>query len=311
MIWAGDISIDIIKYDNAETLEYLTTLLSNRFLPYITLPTRITEYPATCINHMFIKVSNRDRILYENILAGILYCDIKDHLPCVVSLRCINYIDDNDRPKVRLYGEKKSRKIFRKDEFSYVKYHYDQSFPLVKVSRKRMKDKPWVSKGIKISIKQNHWLYRASLRSNNASAVVKYKRYDDVLRRCIKDAEMAYYDRLFQDTKTSSYNLRKHLGAIINPNKKKRICHNNKLLYDGNIITDDKLISDSMNSYFCNIGLFIYFVYCHKTHSDTNRLYQVHKIPYDTGNIRNKSNSNIFINQTPSTTQCQTAGKII
>ena len=135
-----------------------------------------------------------------------------------------------------------------------VKFHYDQSFPLVKVSRRRMKDKPWVSKGIKISIKQNHKLYRASLRSNNASAVLKYKIYNNVLRRCIKEAEMAYYDRLFQDTKTSSYNMLKHLGAIINPNKKKRICHINKLLYDGNIITDDKLISDSMNSYFCNIG---------------------------------------------------------
>ena len=78
VILAGDINIDIIKYDNAETLQYLTTLLSNRFLPYITLPPRITEYSATCIDHMFIKVSNRDRILYENTLAGILYSDILD-----------------------------------------------------------------------------------------------------------------------------------------------------------------------------------------------------------------------------------------
>ena len=66
---------------------------------------------------------------------------------------------------------------------------------------------------------------------------------------------MAYYDGLFQDTKTSSYNMWKNLGAIMNPNKKKLIFHINKLLYDGNIITDDKLISDSMNSYFCNIDI--------------------------------------------------------
>ena len=39
VILAGDINIDIIKYDNAETLQYLTTLLSNRFLPYITIHT--------------------------------------------------------------------------------------------------------------------------------------------------------------------------------------------------------------------------------------------------------------------------------
>ena len=73
-----------------------------------------------------------------------------------------------------------------------------------------MEDKPWVSKGIKVNIKQNHRLYRASLRSNNESAVVKYKRYNNVLRRCIKEAEMEYYDRLFQDIKTSSYNTWKH-----------------------------------------------------------------------------------------------------
>ena len=135
-----------------------------------------------------------------------------------------------------------------------VKYHYNQSLPLVKVSRKRIKNKPWVSKGIKISIKQNHRLYRASLISNNAPAVVKYKRYNNVLNRCIKEAEVTYYHRLLQDTKTSSYNIWKHLGAIINPYKKKRICHISELLCDGNIITDDKLLSDSMNSHFCTIG---------------------------------------------------------
>ena len=151
---------------------------------------------------MFIKVSNRDRILYENILAGILYCDITDHLPCVVSLKCINYTDNNDRPKVRLYGEKNCEKFVERINsvqwdliysehtewynvfITNVKYHYDQSFPLVKVSRKRMKDKPWVIKGIKISIKQNHRLYTASLRRNNASAVVKY--YSENARVCAK-----------------------------------------------------------------------------------------------------------------------------
>ena len=48
----------------------------------------------------------------------------------------------------------------------------------------------------------------------------------------------------------------------------------------------------------CFSDFFFRFVYCHKTHSDTYRLYQVHKIQYDTGNIRNKSTSNIFISHT-------------
>ena len=271
-ILAGDINIDIIKYNNEETVHYLTTLLSCRFLPYITLPTRITEYSATCIDHIFVKLSKTSRAIYSDILAGMLYCDITDHLPCFVSLKCIDYINMNEIPKVRLYGERNCQifvemmttkqwdSLYTENVDWYtafincVKSFYEQSFPWVTVSRKRIKDKSWISKGLKISMKHNHRLYKASLRNNNTSAVIKYKRYRNMLRRCINEAEAAYYEKLFQDTKSSSYNLWKHLGAIINPNKKKRACHINKLLCDGKFITDNKHISDSMNTYFCKIG---------------------------------------------------------
>ena len=91
---AGDINIDIIKYNNEKTVQYLTTLLSCRFLPYITLPTRITEYSATYIDHICVKLSK------------MLYCDITDHLPCFVSLKCIDYINMNERPNVRLHEDR-------------------------------------------------------------------------------------------------------------------------------------------------------------------------------------------------------------
>ena len=55
VILAGDINIDIIKFDNEQTMAYLTTLLSNRFLLFITLPTRITDLSAACIDHIFVK----------------------------------------------------------------------------------------------------------------------------------------------------------------------------------------------------------------------------------------------------------------
>ena len=53
---------------------------------------------------------------------------------------------------------------------------------------------------------------------------------------------------------SSSYNMWKHLGAIINPNKKKRTCDINKFLCDGKFITDNKHIADSINIYLCKIG---------------------------------------------------------
>ena len=43
----------------------------------------------------------------------------------------------------------------------YIKFQ--QSVALVRISRKRVKDKPRVTKGIKISIKVKHRLYKLSL----------------------------------------------------------------------------------------------------------------------------------------------------
>ena len=75
-----------------------------------------------------------------------------------------------------------------------------------------------------------------------------------MLRRCINESETAYYEKIFQDIKSLCYNIWKHLGAIINPNKKKPKCHLNKLLHDGKFITDSKHTSDSINTYSCKIG---------------------------------------------------------
>ena len=41
---------------------------------------------------------------------------------------------------------------------------FQQSFPLVRLSRKWAKDKPWITKGIKISIKVKHRLYKLCLK---------------------------------------------------------------------------------------------------------------------------------------------------
>jgi len=50
---AGDINIDVTKCNlNKQTAEYVDMLLSNNFVPTIILPTRITSYSATLVEHM-------------------------------------------------------------------------------------------------------------------------------------------------------------------------------------------------------------------------------------------------------------------
>ena len=40
---------------------------------------------------------------------------------------------------------------------------FEQSFPQVQLSRQRIKDKPWITKGLKISIKHKNRLYKSQL----------------------------------------------------------------------------------------------------------------------------------------------------
>ena len=57
-IVAGDMNINLIKFENDNnTINYLTTLRSNQYLPYFALPTRMTDFLATCIDHIFVRIA--------------------------------------------------------------------------------------------------------------------------------------------------------------------------------------------------------------------------------------------------------------
>ena len=165
-IIAGDMNIDIIRFTNIDVISYMTTMMANKNLPYITLPSRITLLSTTCINHIFMKKPHKAKIL--NTLCGLFYCDISDHLPSFLSLKFEKYDCVSERPMTRIFGERNCRtfiQLMESENFSvtendwYIKFLtimygiYQQSFPLVRVSRKRWLDKTWITKALKISIK--------------------------------------------------------------------------------------------------------------------------------------------------------------
>ena len=205
----GDINIDIIKFENDETCYYSSTLLSYRYLPYITLPNRITIYAATWIDHTFIKPARNNPSLINDIVCGLLYCDISDHLPCFVSL--ITQITQNTkyRPKTRIFGGKNCQKFVTLMEFEnwedlythgtnwYEKFitnvkKNDECFPLVRTSRKRFKDKPWLMHSSKACIQKRHKLYKTHLRNISENTTRKCKAYRNVLTKCLRKAEEMY-----------------------------------------------------------------------------------------------------------------------
>ena len=111
-VLAGDMNIDIIKFSNEDVMFYMSTLMSFKYLPYITVPSRITQLSTMCIDHIFMKTSQKDKVL--NVMSGLFYCDITDYLPCFLSLKFDKYNRIDERPMTRIFGEKNCANFIQK-----------------------------------------------------------------------------------------------------------------------------------------------------------------------------------------------------
>ena len=68
---------------------------------------------------------------------------------------------------------------------------------IICVSRKRWQDEPWMTKALKNSIKRKNRLYKARLVHPGNSIHEKYRTYKNILRKCLKEVEIKYYEELF------------------------------------------------------------------------------------------------------------------
>ncbi len=105
-IICGDINIDGLKIDNNEIVNsFFNMILSNNFIPHITLPTRITDHSISIIDHILLKESDK---LCNKITAGNIYNNIIDHLPNFILIYLHNRDNHNNtnRLMIRLYSEK-------------------------------------------------------------------------------------------------------------------------------------------------------------------------------------------------------------
>ena len=72
----GDFNVDLLKYEQHKTTnEFLDSLSSNMFSPYIIQPTRITSHSQSIIDNIF------SNYISQEIISGNLTSTISDHLP--------------------------------------------------------------------------------------------------------------------------------------------------------------------------------------------------------------------------------------
>ena len=89
--------------------------------------------------------------------------------------------------------------------------------PLRKQSRKetKLKNKPWLSKGILISIQQKNLLYKRALKLNDSNTWAQYKVYRNKLTHIKEYAKRLYIKNLVNDNKHDTSSLWKIINKII------------------------------------------------------------------------------------------------
>ena len=157
-----------------QTLKYLDTLLSYCAYPIITLPTRVTDHSSTIIDHIIINYT-----LHKITSVILPTYSISDHFPIFCNIKkCMSlspsYIFIRDNSKFDVGAFKEDMQITLKDLVNKqptlnvanfntnllnfvlsVKSVIDRHAPLKKLSRRqrRLKSKPWITKGLFTSIK--------------------------------------------------------------------------------------------------------------------------------------------------------------
>ena len=72
----GDFNIDLLNYnDHQPTNEFLDSLASNSFLPYILQPARLTDHSKILIDNIF------SNVISHEVNSGNITATISDHLP--------------------------------------------------------------------------------------------------------------------------------------------------------------------------------------------------------------------------------------
>ena len=270
-IMAGDINIDLIKQENKNVNLYLETLMEHNFLPLICIPTRITDISATIIDHINVRIPINH--IHNKISAGNLINDISDHLPNFFIID-LEQTSTKERPLIRLYNEKNIKKIKRNipneppliphprsndpniilAEFTHnLNKLLNKYFPLVRISRKKFKEKKYITNEIKNMIKQRNKLYHIYLNDKNTQNKDKWITLRNKTNQAIKNSEIQYYKNQINNHGNNCQAMWKTLSHILSK-KKNRNTNINSIVIDQKQLTNQLDISEGLNQFFCNVG---------------------------------------------------------
>ena len=277
----GDFNINLLQVHEKNIFnDFFETMVSNSFIPMITLPTRFSNKSGTLIDNIFCRIS--DFTLQST--SGILTKKFSDHQPYFM---CLNTILSNKQNpkfiKCKINSQESVKKVVQELELMNItdKLNLDKNCDpntnynllskilnevlnkhmpnkLVRFNKYKHKKHKWVTQGILISIKYRDNLYRRLKKTNhNTAEYTEIKRnlatYNSILKKNIRLAKKKHYDFIFQKYKSNIKKTWSTINDILNRTQRKK-SFPEYFVIDGQQITDKIAIANSFNKFFTNIG---------------------------------------------------------
>ena len=276
IVLLGDFNINLLDCGTSHVVDsFIDVLQSNFLLPSISLPTRVTDRSSTLIDNIFF-TPTKFKPSSGNLLVG-----ISDHLPQFLIFQNFktttfkepryyrmwkNFNQNNftaDFQQVdwnRLLAlELDDPDISFENFFNQMNTLIDIHAPLKKLSRKQIKKgcKPWITKGLKISIRIRENLKKSMMKEQNIISKTelenRFKYYKNQIVKLIRRSKNNYYKNYFISNKKNSKNIWKGINELIKSKK----CHKSSTIFlniNGSITSDPKSTSEELNKHFSTIA---------------------------------------------------------
>ena len=227
----------------------------------------MTATSATLIDNIF---TNNLMDISHSLL---FIMDISDHFPIFHVSRQMQMSDVDVYMHKRLFSLKNKEEFYHAvsttnwgeidratdTQHAFALFHnqvtelYNKHFPKVRIKKKYSNRKPWLSEGLKNSIKHKNELYVKCKKVKSAFNEELYKTYTRKLQQLMKVAEKHFYHDLivkYSNDMKKSWAIIKY---IINKNQKPQT--QSRFKVGDNLITSDKnIICNKFNDFFVNIG---------------------------------------------------------
>ena len=280
-IITGDFNINLLKiHSKAIPLNFMNLVRSAGFIPKINYPTRFndTTNSATLIDNALCKLS----LEYSATTSGIMTNKILDHQGYFVTL---DFLNNKKQPAKNVtttirpdnFTELIKREIAEKDLIGLVQgsqdpnISYDQLIGVVsdaiskftevkttRFNRRKHKKSPWITFGIIRSIRFKDRLYkRLKLTSSQSpeywTLKTNFSTYNKILKKSIRLAKASYYENIFNLCRGDMRKTWRNINSVMNRNASNEGVPD-QIVYEGNIISDEQTILNSLNAHFSSVG---------------------------------------------------------